>query len=204
MHGCDCVLLLIIDPLCNLICCLASPPPPHRVWLQSSWLCQWCVWSIWRAVLVCGAIWWLHLYHREKVWQLPLPHLPHRGGVCWYVYQWCTRTSSAMIWGHGPVLVPDTIRGFQFLCSDCYCPDPMENCDVLTGQCSCPPLTTGRNCTYCVAGTYGDPVGGCMLCSCGPIGTEYCHNVSGNCMWGIVPLLYASTHTSSCVVLSYQ
>ena len=48
----------------------------------------------------------------------------------------------------------------------CSCPSPLDNCDLMTGQCSnCPPLVEGRSCNVCVANSFGDPSIGCMVSS---------------------------------------
>ena len=56
------------------------------------------------------------------------------------------------------------------------------NCDVSTGQCPCPPLVTGRTCDSCMAGSYGDPLLGCSVCTCDAVGTEYCNDTTGECV----------------------
>lgn len=69
------------------------------------------------------------------------------------------------------------------LFSDCDCVNSANNdCDVTTGQCSCPPLVTGRTCDTCMVNTYGDPLTGCSVCTCDIIGTEYCNNTTGECV----------------------
>lgn len=46
----------------------------------------------------------------------------------------------------------------------CSCPDLLDNCDLMTGQCSnCPPLVEGRSCNVCVANSFGDPGVGCTV-----------------------------------------
>lgn len=46
----------------------------------------------------------------------------------------------------------------------CSCPDLLDNCDLMTGQCSnCLPLVEGRSCNVCVANSFGDPSVGCTV-----------------------------------------
>lgn len=55
------------------------------------------------------------------------------------------------------------IKG-SVLCVACSCPDPLDNCDLMSGQCSnCPPLVEGRSCNMCVANSFGDPTVGCAV-----------------------------------------
>ena len=46
----------------------------------------------------------------------------------------------------------------------CSCPDPLDNCDLMTGQCpSCPPFVRGPSCEVCVTNSFGDPSVGCTV-----------------------------------------
>ena len=45
----------------------------------------------------------------------------------------------------------------------CGCEDPLDDCGGNSGQCSCPPLVTGRTCDACLQNTFGDPSVGCEV-----------------------------------------
>ncbi len=56
-----------------------------------------------------------------------------------------------------------------------------ENCDVTTGQCSCLPTTTGRDCSQCAEGTFNlqtSNPNGCQPCFCSGL-TSDCSPSSG-------------------------
>ncbi|MBZ3888248.1 Laminin subunit gamma-3 [Sciurus carolinensis] len=74
-------------------------------------------------------------------------------------------------------------------CAPCSCnPGGLDSgqtpCDPVTGQCSCLPHVTGRDCSRCSPGFYNlQPGRGCQSCKCHPLGArEYqCHPKTGQC-----------------------
>ncbi|XP_058158195.1 laminin subunit gamma-3 isoform X2 [Dasypus novemcinctus] len=57
-------------------------------------------------------------------------------------------------------------------------------CDPVTGQCSCLPHVTGRDCSHCSPGFYSlQPRRGCQSCQCHPLGSreDQCDPESGQC-----------------------
>ncbi|XP_006892508.1 PREDICTED: laminin subunit gamma-3 [Elephantulus edwardii] len=57
-------------------------------------------------------------------------------------------------------------------------------CDPVTGQCSCLPHVTGRDCSFCSPGFYDlQPGRGCQSCKCHPLGSleDQCHPKTGQC-----------------------
>ncbi|TEA29632.1 hypothetical protein DBR06_SOUSAS510221 [Sousa chinensis] len=57
-------------------------------------------------------------------------------------------------------------------------------CDPVTGQCTCLPHVTGRNCGHCSPGFYDlQPGRGCRSCECRPLGSQgdQCHPKTGQC-----------------------
>ncbi|XP_004375822.1 laminin subunit gamma-3 [Trichechus manatus latirostris] len=57
-------------------------------------------------------------------------------------------------------------------------------CDPVTGQCSCLPHVTGRDCSRCSPGFYDlQPGRGCQSCKCHPLGSQedQCHPKTGQC-----------------------
>uniref|UniRef100_A0A8C4LHZ0 Laminin subunit gamma-3 n=1 Tax=Equus asinus asinus TaxID=83772 RepID=A0A8C4LHZ0_EQUAS len=57
-------------------------------------------------------------------------------------------------------------------------------CDPVTGQCSCLPHVTGRDCGLCSPGFYDlQPGRGCQSCKCHPLGSQedQCHPKTGQC-----------------------
>ena len=67
--------------------------------------------------------------------------------------------------------------------TECNCINNSQ-CNVSTGQCPCPPMVIGRQCTQCEPNTFGDPTAqvGCMPCSCDEPGTVLCNSTSGECV----------------------
>ncbi|XP_074149992.1 laminin subunit gamma-3 [Sminthopsis crassicaudata] len=74
-------------------------------------------------------------------------------------------------------------------CTPCSC-NPSGSareqgaCDPRTGQCSCLPHVTGRDCSHCSPGFYDlQPERGCRSCKCHPVGSQenQCHPVTGQC-----------------------
>ena len=65
---------------------------------------------------------------------------------------------------------------------ECNCISNADQCDVNTGQCPCPPLVGGRQCTECVPNTFGDPAVRCFPCACDATGTEVCNSTNGDCV----------------------
>ncbi|KAM5329584.1 laminin subunit gamma-3 [Glossophaga mutica] len=74
-------------------------------------------------------------------------------------------------------------------CAACSC-DPGGSvgeqgpCDPVTGQCSCLPHVTGRDCGHCIPGFYDlQPGKGCRSCECHPLGSQEnrCHPKTGQC-----------------------
>ena len=59
--------------------------------------------------------------------------------------------------------------------SECQCADPLDICDIQSGQCSnCPPLVGGLTCDSCVENSFGDPTIGCMVSSMCSISVYSC------------------------------
>uniref|UniRef100_A0A8D1UYU1 Laminin subunit gamma-3 n=1 Tax=Sus scrofa TaxID=9823 RepID=A0A8D1UYU1_PIG len=59
-----------------------------------------------------------------------------------------------------------------------------QPCDLVTGQCSCLPHVTGRDCGHCSPGFYDlQPGRGCRSCKCHPLGSQedQCHPKTGQC-----------------------
>ncbi|XP_029776916.1 laminin subunit gamma-3 [Suricata suricatta] len=57
-------------------------------------------------------------------------------------------------------------------------------CDPVTGQCTCLPHVTGRDCSRCCPGFYDlQPRRGCRSCACHPLGAQEdrCHPRTGQC-----------------------
>ncbi|KAM8801991.1 laminin subunit gamma-3 [Rhynchonycteris naso] len=57
-------------------------------------------------------------------------------------------------------------------------------CNPVTGQCSCLPHVTGRDCGHCNPGFYDlQPGTGCQSCKCHPLGSQenQCHPKTGQC-----------------------
>ncbi|KAL6061898.1 hypothetical protein STEG23_031517, partial [Scotinomys teguina] len=57
-------------------------------------------------------------------------------------------------------------------------------CNSVTGQCTCLPHVTGRDCSHCSPGFYGLQSGrGCQSCKCHPLGSleNKCHPKTGQC-----------------------
>ncbi|KAL4689686.1 hypothetical protein H8959_012477, partial [Pygathrix nigripes] len=57
-------------------------------------------------------------------------------------------------------------------------------CDPVTGQCSCLPHVTGRDCSRCYPGFFDlQPGRGCRSCKCHPLGSQedQCHPKTGQC-----------------------
>ncbi|KAM6182134.1 laminin subunit gamma-3 [Erethizon dorsatum] len=57
-------------------------------------------------------------------------------------------------------------------------------CDPVTGQCTCLPHVTGRDCSLCSPGFYDlQPGRGCRSCACHPLGSQenQCHPETGQC-----------------------
>ncbi|KAM8953011.1 laminin subunit alpha-4 [Pelodytes ibericus] len=76
-------------------------------------------------------------------------------------------------------------------CKKCDCSgnsDPnliFEDCNEVTGQCNnCLRNTTGFNCERCANWHYGDARvnKNCTECRCSKCGTEFCHDVTGQCI----------------------
>ncbi|XP_045702223.1 laminin subunit gamma-3 [Phyllostomus hastatus] len=74
-------------------------------------------------------------------------------------------------------------------CAACSC-DPggsvsgQRPCDPVTGQCTCLPHVTGRDCGHCSPGFYDlRPGKGCRSCKCHPLGSQEnrCHPNTGQC-----------------------
>uniref|UniRef100_A0A8C4VW64 Laminin subunit gamma-3 n=1 Tax=Gopherus evgoodei TaxID=1825980 RepID=A0A8C4VW64_9SAUR len=74
-------------------------------------------------------------------------------------------------------------------CAPCEC-NPvgsahgLEACDPLTGQCTCLPHVTGRDCSRCQPGFYDlQPGTGCKSCECHLVGSQdsQCHPLTGQC-----------------------
>nr|XP_056716167.1 laminin subunit gamma-3 [Euleptes europaea] len=60
-----------------------------------------------------------------------------------------------------------------------------EACHSVTGQCSCLPHVTGRDCSQCQEGYYALQTGiGCQSCYCHPVGSQHshCHPLTGQCV----------------------
>ncbi|XP_077003316.1 laminin subunit gamma-3 [Tamandua tetradactyla] len=74
-------------------------------------------------------------------------------------------------------------------CMPCSCnprgSDTQQSpCDPVTGQCSCLPHVTGRDCGRCLPGFYNlQPGKGCRSCKCHPLGSreDLCHPKTGQC-----------------------
>ncbi|KAM9062126.1 laminin subunit gamma-3 isoform X1 [Sarcophilus harrisii] len=74
-------------------------------------------------------------------------------------------------------------------CTPCSCNSSGSTreqgaCDPRTGQCSCLPHVTGRDCSHCSPGFYDlQPERGCRSCKCHPVGSQenQCHPVTGQC-----------------------
>ncbi|ELR51295.1 Laminin subunit gamma-3, partial [Bos mutus] len=74
-------------------------------------------------------------------------------------------------------------------CTPCSCnPEgsvsEQRPCDPVTGQCSCLPHVTGRDCGHCSPGFYDlQPGRGCRRCKCHPWGSreDQCHPKTGQC-----------------------
>ncbi|XP_044782389.2 laminin subunit gamma-3 isoform X3 [Bubalus bubalis] len=74
-------------------------------------------------------------------------------------------------------------------CAPCSCnPEgsvsEQRPCDPVTGQCSCLPHVTGRDCGHCSPGFYDlQPGRGCRRCKCHPWGSQedQCHPKTGQC-----------------------
>ncbi|XP_024048677.2 laminin subunit gamma-3 [Terrapene carolina triunguis] len=74
-------------------------------------------------------------------------------------------------------------------CAPCECnpvgsAQGLEACDLLTGQCTCLPHVTGRDCSRCQPGYYDlQPGTGCKSCECHPVGSQdsQCHPLTGQC-----------------------
>ncbi|KAM4847896.1 laminin subunit gamma-3 isoform 1-T1 [Urocitellus parryii] len=74
-------------------------------------------------------------------------------------------------------------------CLPCNCnPGGVDSgqtpCDPVTGQCSCLPHVTGRDCSRCSPGFYNlQPGRGCQSCKCHPLGSreDQCHPKTGQC-----------------------
>lgn len=71
-------------------------------------------------------------------------------------------------------------------CEPCNC-NPFgstnQYCEPVSGQCSCKPHITSRQCSECEDG-YWSFEDGCLPCGCDPIGTEppgACDKVTGQC-----------------------
>ncbi|XP_003794938.1 laminin subunit gamma-3 [Otolemur garnettii] len=74
-------------------------------------------------------------------------------------------------------------------CASCSCnPEGSVGeqipCDPVTGQCSCLPHVTGRDCGHCSPGFFDlQPGRGCRSCMCHPLGSQenQCHPKTGQC-----------------------
>ncbi|ELV12685.1 Laminin subunit gamma-3 [Tupaia chinensis] len=86
---------------------------------------------------------------------------------------------------HGSALAP----GPADKCVPCSCnPEGSVSeqapCDPVTGQCSCLPHVTGRDCGHCSPGFYDlQPRQGCRSCECHALGSQegQCHPETGQC-----------------------
>lgn len=74
-------------------------------------------------------------------------------------------------------------------------------CNVSTGQCPCPPLVGGRQCSHCEPNTFGDPMVGCTACTCDETGTTLCNSTSGEC---ICEPFYTGTTCDSCLIDAFN
>ncbi|XP_073170381.1 laminin subunit gamma-3 isoform X2 [Lepidochelys kempii] len=74
-------------------------------------------------------------------------------------------------------------------CAPCECnpvgsAQRLEACDPLTGQCTCLPHVTGRDCSRCQPGHYDlQPGTGCKSCECHLVGSQdsQCNPLTGQC-----------------------
>uniref|UniRef100_A0A452IMF2 Laminin subunit gamma-3 n=1 Tax=Gopherus agassizii TaxID=38772 RepID=A0A452IMF2_9SAUR len=74
-------------------------------------------------------------------------------------------------------------------CAPCECnpvgsAQGLEACHPLTGQCTCLPHVTGRDCSRCQPGFYDlQPGTGCKSCECHLVGSQdsQCHPLTGQC-----------------------
>ncbi|XP_020021188.2 laminin subunit gamma-3 [Castor canadensis] len=74
-------------------------------------------------------------------------------------------------------------------CTSCSCHpggsiSVQTPCDPVTGQCSCLPHVTGRDCSHCSPGFYDlQPGRGCRSCNCHLLGSQkdQCHPQTGQC-----------------------
>ncbi|XP_063000787.1 laminin subunit gamma-3 [Elgaria multicarinata webbii] len=60
-----------------------------------------------------------------------------------------------------------------------------ETCDDVSGQCTCLPHVTGRDCSWCQEGYFDLQAGrGCKSCQCNPVGAQHsrCHPSTGQCV----------------------
>ena len=84
---------------------------------------------------------------------------------------------------------------------ECNCSNNSQQCDKRTGQCPCPPLVTGRQCSACELNTFGDPALGCTPCSCDEPGTIACNTTSGEC---ICESYYAGVTCGQCMIDAFN
>jgi len=69
----------------------------------------------------------------------------------------------------------------QSITTECNCINNTQ-CNSSTGQCPCPTLVGGRQCSQCLPNTFGDPAVGCTACLCNEAGTTLCNSTSGECV----------------------
>ena len=86
--------------------------------------------------------------------------------------------------------------------TECSCINNTR-CNANTGQCPCPPLVVGRQCSQCEPNTSGDPaaLNGCTPCMCDDPGTALCNPNSGEC---VCEPFYAGIACDQCMIDAFN
>ncbi|KAH9496443.1 Laminin subunit beta-1, partial [Bulinus truncatus] len=92
--------------------------------------------------------------------------------------------------GHASSCVYDLVKGRACNCNPAGTnPAASNTCDVLTGQCTCKPRVTQRDCSQCIDAFWGLGANldlGCNACSCNTAGTvnntNNCNKTTGQCL----------------------
>lgn len=99
----------------------------------------------------------------------------------WLIYKKNVQTSTLLLCYKLAYISFSLFFPFPSMCACHPAGSVEEDCDLSTGQCSCLPATSGRDCSECVQGTFNlqdsNPTG-CQRCFCSGI-SDTCSSASG-------------------------